>query len=115
MHEVYIAENLLELAIQRCRQSGFNSIKSIKIRVGEASVISTEALIFAFDALKIGGIANNASLIIEEVPTIGFCKDCEEEFRVKKDFIFQCPFCESDKIIVNSGNGVLMDEIEVEG
>jgi hydrogenase nickel incorporation protein HypA/HybF len=114
MHEVYIAESLLELAIDRCRQSGFNSIKSIKIRVGKASVVSTEALIFAFNVLKIGSIADNASLIIEEVPTIATCKDCKMEFSVKRDFVFQCPFCKSEKIVVNSGNGVLMDELEVD-
>lgn len=115
MHEVYIAENLLELAIEKCKKNGFNSIKSIKIRVGEASVVSIEALIFAFDTLKIGSIASGASLIIEEVPTIALCKDCNREFGVKRDFVFKCLFCKSENIIVNSGNGILMDELEVEG
>jgi hydrogenase nickel incorporation protein HypA/HybF len=114
MHEVYVAENLLDVAIEKCKEKGFNYIKSIKIKIGKASVISTEALIFAFDVLKIGSIANDASLIIEEISTFGFCKDCGKEFTVEKDFLFECPFCKSDYIIIKSGNGVQLEELDVE-
>lgn len=114
MHEVYVAENLLDVAIEKCKEKGFNRIKSIRIKVGKASVISTEALIFAFDALKVGSIANDASLIIEEVPTSGFCKECGKEFIVEKDFLFECPLCKGDYIIIKSGNGVQLEELHVE-
>ncbi|MDI6728662.1 MAG: hydrogenase maturation nickel metallochaperone HypA [Thermodesulfovibrionales bacterium] len=114
MHEVYIAESILETAIWKCRDSGFGQIKNIKVKIGKASVVSTEALIFVFDALKIGSIASEASLIVEEIPTTGCCKTCNGEFSVDRDFIFQCPCCGSDSVIIKSGNGVELAELEVE-
>ncbi|MDI6801322.1 MAG: hydrogenase maturation nickel metallochaperone HypA [Thermodesulfovibrionales bacterium] len=115
MHEVYIAESLLEAAIWKCKDRGFNKIKNIRVNIGKASVVSTEALIFAFDALKGGSIASEASLTIAEIPTTGYCRTCSGEFNVEKDFIFQCPYCESDSVIIKSGNGVELTELETEG
>ncbi|GER94188.1 hydrogenase maturation nickel metallochaperone HypA [hot springs metagenome] len=114
MHEVYIAESLLETSIQKCRDEGFGRIKSIKVKIGRASTISVEALIFVFDALKIGSIASGASLIVEEIPTTGWCKSCNGEFSVERDFVFQCPCCGSDAVIIKSGNGLELSELEVE-
>ncbi len=114
MHEVYIAENLLETAICKCKENGFDLIKSVKIKLGSASVVSTEALIFAFDALKIGSPAENASLIIEEILTSGFCKTCNSNFFVDKDFVFECPVCKSESVMIECGNGIELEEIEVD-
>ncbi len=114
MHEVYIAESLLETAVNKCKDSGYERIKNIKIRIGKASVVSTGALLFAFDALKAGGIASEASISIIEIPSAGYCKTCEGEFEVDKDFIFQCPLCDSDSVIIKHGNGVQLEELEVE-
>lgn len=114
MHEVFIAESLLEAAIDKCKSNGFGLIKNIKVKVGKASTASIEALIFAFDVLKMGSIAGEASLIIEEIPTTGYCKTCGGEFGVNEDFIFQCPYCGSDLVIIKSGNGVELSEIEVD-
>lgn len=114
MHEVYIAESLLETAIQKCRDEGFARIKSIKVKIGKASSVSNEALLFLFDAIKIGSIASEASLAIEEIPTTGSCKSCSGQFSVDRDFIFECPYCGSDSVIIKSGNGVELSELEVE-
>lgn len=114
MHEVYIAENLLETAILKCKNSGFSQIRNIKVRIGKASVVSTEALLFAFDVLKAGSIADGASLTIVEIPTTGCCRTCNSEFSVDRDFIFMCPYCESELVIIKSGNGVDLEEIDVE-
>ncbi len=114
MHEVYIAESLLETAVWKCKDSGFSRIKNIKVNIGKASVVSTEALIFAFDALKAGSVASEASLTIVETLTTGCCKTCDSEFNVNRDFVFQCPYCESEAVIIKSGNGVELSELEVE-
>jgi hydrogenase nickel incorporation protein HypA/HybF len=114
MHEVAIAESLLETAVWKCKDSGFGRVKSIKVKIGKASAVSAEALIFNFDALKAGSIASEASLTIEETPTTGCCRACSMEFGVDRDFIFQCPHCESDAVIIKSGNGIELSEMDVE-
>lgn len=114
MHEVYIAESLLETAIWKCKDSGFSLIKNIEVKIGKASAVSAEALIFNFDALKAGSIASEASLTIVEMPTTGRCKTCGGEFSVDKEFVFECPGCGSDSVIIESGNGVELTELDVE-
>lgn len=114
MHEVAIAESLLETAIWNCRDKGFSAVKNVKIKIGKASVISADALLFNFDALKAGSIASEAILIIEEIPTVAHCKACGIEFCVNKDFLFQCPHCSSDIVIINSGNGIELKNMEIE-
>ncbi|MCI0469912.1 MAG: hydrogenase maturation nickel metallochaperone HypA [Nitrospirae bacterium] len=114
MHEVFIAESILEAAIQKCKENGFSLIKNIRLKVGRASAASTEALIFLFDALKAGSIASEATLIIEEIPSIGHCRTCNSEFNVDRDFIFYCPLCNSDSVVIKHGNGVELRELEVE-
>jgi hydrogenase nickel incorporation protein HypA/HybF len=114
MHEVFIAESLLETAIWKCKDSGFSRIKNIEVKIGKASAVSAEALIFNFDALKAGSIASEASLTIVEIPTTGCCNTCGSEFNVNRDFVFECPYCESEAVIITSGNGVELSELEVE-
>ncbi|HAK88189.1 MAG: hypothetical protein A2077_00855 [Nitrospirae bacterium GWC2_46_6] len=114
MHEVFIAESLLETAIWKCKDSGFSLIKNIEVKIGKASAVSAEALIFNFDALKAGSIASDASLTIVETPTSGRCKSCGGEFCVDKDFVFECPDCGSDSVVIESGNGVELTGLEVE-
>jgi hydrogenase nickel incorporation protein HypA/HybF len=114
MHEVAIAESLLETAIWNCKDKGFSSVKNVRIKIGKASVISSEALLFNFDALKAGSIASEAALIIEEILTVAHCKTCGKDFSVERDFIFQCPHCNSDIVIISSGNGIELKDMEIE-
>jgi len=74
MHEVSIAQSLLKIAVENCEKNGYKRIEAIKVKVGRASGIMPDALLFAFDAVKIGSIADKASLNIEEIPVSGFVK-----------------------------------------
>src|SRR5512139_3833550 len=94
MHEVSIADSLLTLAVKECRDKGFNAIQHIKVRIGKASGVMPEALLFAFEAMKRETIAEEAALIIEEVPVSGHCRICHADFTVEESFVLCCPHCE---------------------
>jgi hydrogenase nickel insertion protein HypA len=74
MHEVSIAQSLLKIAVDNCKKEGYKGIEIIKVKIGRASGIMPDALSFAFDAVKIGTIAEKAALNIEEIPVSGFCE-----------------------------------------
>ncbi|MCL0035234.1 hydrogenase maturation nickel metallochaperone HypA [Thermodesulfovibrionales bacterium] len=113
MHEASIADGLLRTAISVCRGNGFSRIEIVRIRIGRASGVMPESLLFAFDALKAETIASESSLVIEEVPVAGYCNTCKRDFTVSGSFILCCPYCSSNSFTVKSGRELDIIEVEV--
>ncbi|MEW6001345.1 MAG: hydrogenase maturation nickel metallochaperone HypA [Nitrospirota bacterium] len=113
MHEVSIAQGLLDIAIEHCEREGYKNIESIKVKIGKAAGVVPEALLFAWDAVKIETIAEKASLTIEEVPVSGFCNNCKGSFSVEETFVICCPSCGDLSIRVDTGRELNIEEMEV--
>jgi hydrogenase nickel incorporation protein HypA/HybF len=113
MHEASIAISLLETVSDICRREGYDSIESVRLKVGKTAGILPDALLFAFDVAKAGTIANQAALIIEFVRLGGFCIDCGSEFESDERFIYSCPDCKSSAIKITRGNEMQIIDMEV--
>lgn len=92
MHEISIAESILDIAQERAREADASAIRVIKVRLGEFTTIVQEALEFAFEVAREGTMAADARLEIEQVPTVVRCVVCEDAPRRMKEI---CLFCES--------------------
>jgi len=113
MHEASIAISLLDTVSALCRQEGYDSIESVRLRVGKAAGILPDALLFAFDVAKAGTIASQAELIIEFVLLGGCCNDCGSQFESDERFIYSCPECKSNAIKITRGNEMQIIDMEV--
>ena len=113
MHEVSIALGILDIAEQHCKQEGYKGIESIVVKIGKASGVMPEALLFAFDAVKHGTLAENAHLNIEEIPVSGYCNSCKNSFSVEEPFILCCPKCGDSSIRLDSGRELDIVEVDV--
>ena len=113
MHEASIAISLLETVSDLCQQEGYNSIESVRLKVGRAAGILPEALLFAFDAAKSDTIAKKAELIIEYVALGGFCCDCGSQFDSVERYIYACPACKSRTIKITRGDELQIIDMEV--
>jgi hydrogenase nickel incorporation protein HypA/HybF len=113
MHEVSVALSLLDIAKSYCEREGYKGIESIGVKIGKASGVMSEALIFAFDAVKIGTIAEKAHLIIDEVPVTGFCNNCNTRFSVEESFVLCCPRCGGSSLRLETGRELDIAEMEV--
>ena len=114
MHEASIVLSILDLIISRCIDEGYKSIESVKLRIGRASGILPEALIFGFDAAKAETIASSASLLIDIVPLGGFCSGCNNDFEVDESYALRCPLCGSGSFKINKGYEMEVVEMEVD-
>lgn len=112
MHEASIVLSLLDTLTNRCREEGYNSIESIRIKIGMASGIMPEAIVFAFQAAKQDTIARDAELFIEMVPVGGSCSDCRNDFEVSEAYVINCPLCGSPSFKI--GKGYELDIVEME-
>jgi hydrogenase nickel incorporation protein HypA/HybF len=114
MHEVSIVQGMLEIAIDNCRKGGYKGIESIRVKVGKASGVLTDSMMFAFEALKTGTIAEKAVLTIDEVPVSGFCNDCKNDFTVQENYVItECPKCGSASLRIDTGRELNVYEMEV--
>ena len=113
MHELSIAQAIIESLEEEQRTRGFHRITRVEIRLGEFSNIVPESLLFCFDASKTGTIASDAELHLTIMPLQGTCTDCKQPVELKEDY-FLCPHCGSFQVAILSGEELDLVSIDVE-
>jgi len=113
MHEMAIAQGILDIAIDNAGQHDAKQIKSIRIQVGKMTEVEPEALRFCFGVLAEGTMAAGAQLDIVIKPLIGLCRDCRLEFAIDR-YRFLCPSCDSLGVEIISGRELQVEYLEVE-
>ena len=115
MHEMAVAENLLELALKEARSRGCDRLLTLTVQYGQISGIMPDALRLAFQILVSDTAHAAAELILEELPLRLRCPFCQHRFEPGGDGgIFQpCPNCGEDFAqIVEQGRELLLASIE---
>ena len=102
MHEVSIMQSTREIAEEHARKAGRNSIKLLRLKVGLISGVEPDALAFAFDCLRKGTMAENASLEIERIPGEARCSACNHN-AILEEMRFDCPECGGMLILGQAG------------
>ena len=92
MHELSIMQMALNQALAEARRAGATRVHEIRLRVGVLSGVVPDALQFAFEALVPDTLAEQAKLIIEDVPARFWCAVCEKGFAAPNLFA-ECPDC----------------------
>ena len=113
MHEVSVALSLLDIIVSKCREEGYHSIDSVRIRVGKASGILPEAFTFALEVAKKDTIARDAEFVIEVVPLGGFCNGCGKDFEIDGNYVLECPLCASPSFKIRKGYELEIVDMEV--
>ncbi|MCL2606892.1 MAG: hydrogenase maturation nickel metallochaperone HypA, partial [Coriobacteriia bacterium] len=94
-------------------KSGETRIAEIALTVGEQTDIQEIPLNFAFEALKAGTPARNASLKVNMLTTRSHCADCDVGFDHDR-YSMICPSCGSVDIVLLTGRELRIDGIEVD-
>ena len=113
MHEMAIAEGILNIALDYASQNDAKKIEEIGLLVGEMSGVEPEALEFSFRMLAKKTIADNAALKLKQVPLIGKCNQCGKEFHIEH-YDFWCPECKDGVLAILSGREMQVEYLEVE-
>jgi hydrogenase nickel incorporation protein HypA/HybF len=113
MHELGIAQSVLEaVSAEAARHPGARPVK-IAMRIGELAAVDPDALRFAFEALTMDTGWQGLQLEIENCPRRHRCLDCGSEFAIK-DFDFRCPHCASLRNECISGDELQLAYLELE-
>ena len=114
MHELSIAQSIIEAIETRAIECQATRVKCVRLKIGEASGVVADSLTFCFEMLaSLDPTLEGAQLSIDVVPHRARCRHCAREFAVR-NFVAQCPTCQewSDEIV--SGNELQILEMEYE-
>jgi len=112
MHELGIAQNILEIVRQAVPGEQAAAVRRIRIRAGQFSGVVPDSLHFCFGVIVSETDMKNAGLEIEQVPTVSRCRDCFHQFQME-DLVFICPSCKSTNLELVSGKELEIVEIEL--
>ena len=79
MHELSLAQSLLDIVEDYARREGFNRVISLKLSFGRLSGIDPGAFEFAFAIQAEGTKAEGAQLEFDIRPAVLYCMACEKE------------------------------------
>lgn len=113
MHEMSLAEGMLQLMEDAARKEGFRRVKTVWLEIGRLAAVEVEALRFCFDAVTRGSLAEGARLEIIEQAARGRCLQCACEVPLTQWF-GDCPYCGSARVQMTSGTEMVLRELEVE-
>jgi hydrogenase nickel incorporation protein HypA/HybF len=113
MHELSIALNIVELAVEEALKANAASISRVEVEIGTMAGIETDALLFAWDSVVLGTIAKQAPLVIHLIQAEALCLECGKDFPVEH-FFSQCPGCNSFRYQVTKGKELRVSSLMVD-
>jgi hydrogenase nickel incorporation protein HypA/HybF len=114
MHELSIAQSIVEVVEARAAEYNAAHVKSVRLKIGEASGVVTDSLTFCFEMLaSLEPTLAGAQLLIDSVPHRAHCRHCAQEFSVT-NFIAQCPTCKEWSSDIVSGTELQVLEMAFE-
>jgi hydrogenase nickel incorporation protein HypA/HybF len=113
MHEMALCEGVVGLVEDEARKQSFSRVKSIVLELGVLGHVAPEAMLFCFEAVSHGTIAEGATLVIERIPGAGWCLDCAKTVSLDERF-GACPDCGQRHVQMTAGDELRVRELEVE-
>jgi len=112
MHELSIAQSMVELAEQEARNHRAVSIEELELEIGSLAGIDWGALDFALESAVKGTMLENARIATLRIAGEGRCGDCENLFPVENLFT-SCPACGSYAVKIIKGKELRIKSIVV--
>jgi len=113
MHELSIAQGILDIIRQYVRPEQAAAIRRVQVNLGRLSGVVPESLDFCFSAIVADTPLQAARLDIVRTATVACCNDCGGRFAIE-DLVFLCGQCGSTSLRVVSGTDLKVVEIELD-
>jgi hydrogenase nickel incorporation protein HypA/HybF len=113
MHELAIAESIINSVLDEAERRSLGHIRKIVVKIGALTDIVPDALQFGFEVASADTGLAETQLEIKTVPISGKCNICGKVFDIE-EYLFACPACHSFDIEMMQGNELDIDYIEVD-
>lgn len=109
MHELSIAEGIIDIVERTARANNVRRVKRVEAAVGELAAVDPAALFFAWESVRKGGPADAAELVLTPVPGAAWCHTCTKTVPLHR-YGDPCPKCGGYQLTATGG-----DELKVTG
>ena len=114
MHELSIVDALIEQVRGEVDRSGHGGqVTRVELSIGRLSGVNADAVRFAFQMLSPGTLLEAAALVIAEPKAVSRCADCGARVEID-ELAAQCPNCGSRNVVIEGGQELLLQTIELE-
>ena len=113
MHEMSIAEGILDVALDTLRQHDASVIHSVQPDLGLMSGVEPDSLLFCWEAVTKGTAAEGSRIEINTIPIEGKCLDCDKTFPVE-NYKFICPYCDSHFVQTIGGRELQVTSMDID-
>lgn len=112
MHELSVMSYLLERVETHAERLGASKVVTINLVIGDRTSIVDDSLLFYFDMLTPGTVAEGASLKVRRTHMRCTCARCARDYQ-PDGFGFNCPACGMVGDVTNDGTEFLIESVEV--
>ncbi|OGV62534.1 MAG: hypothetical protein A2498_15595 [Lentisphaerae bacterium RIFOXYC12_FULL_60_16] len=113
MHELSIAQILVEQVVAAARKAGATRVIQVSVALGNLGTVNPDALAAAFPIAAEHTFIAGTTLSIRRVPVRCDCKACG--MTTEPEFPFQtCGACGSGNVTVLNGHELLLEAIELD-
>ena len=113
MHEMSLAEGVLQVIEDSARVKGFSRVKTVWLEIGELAGVEVEAMRFCFDEVAKDTLADGARLEIVATEGRGRCLSCGKNVSIRLRYD-PCPLCGGYPVEPVGGLEMRVKELEVE-
>ena len=113
MHELSIANSIVEIAREHADRAGAEKIESLTLRIGALSCVQKDSLLFSFEVVSKETPLEGAELRIIDVPVVIFCANCQREVELGGIQQFRCTICQQPSADIRRGTELEIDSIEI--
>jgi hydrogenase nickel incorporation protein HypA/HybF len=113
MHEMSIALRIIEIATAALPPNQADvDVESINVEIGKLTAVVPRSLRFCFEIASRDTAIAGAALVIEEIPIVVVCGDCQTESE-QEGFPLACASCQSRRVDLLCGRELMVTSIEV--
>jgi hydrogenase nickel incorporation protein HypA/HybF len=113
MHELSIAMSIVDTALEEAERRGVQ-VSAVHLRLGALSGVVKDALLFSYEMACQDTALQGSRLIVEDVPVVVFCPQCQERRTLASVQSFSCPQCGSPTRDILQGKELEVFALEVE-
>jgi hydrogenase nickel incorporation protein HypA/HybF len=112
MHEYPFVQSVIQTACAHALENRAQSVKAIRLVVGDGTGYVPESMQMYFDILSRGTLCEGARIEIRRVKPLMRCEACGREFE-RTPFSFVCPDCGALGSPTEVGKELYLEEIEI--
>ncbi|MFH1183634.1 MAG: hydrogenase maturation nickel metallochaperone HypA [Chloroflexota bacterium] len=113
MHELYATQAILEKALQKAAEEKAKRITDLHLVIGEISTYADDSVLFYWEELSRGTIAEGAILHFRHVSAQMQCMACFTKYQPVDGEVL-CPSCGSSGAKILGGEEFYMEALDVE-